>query len=205
MACHQRPEVHVSCFLRHICSFFLDSPHSEPSFAASWQILGRSVHCRIISMPLRNMSILTPSVSNQSILFSCFEAWLIASAHDLGLPDAELSSILSRCTFINGIVAALSGVFSNVIVNHFGTVKAPFVSSAVCLGLAALAIRTTWTENYGSDAEGSNGRSKAEDTKVVDEEARQPLVDGAGHNANSNYKPGSGVIQAVLKGRSVAC
>jgi hypothetical protein len=144
---------------------------------------------------------LTPFHFTQSILFSCFEAWLIASAHDLGLPDAELSSILSRCTFINGIVAALSGVFSNVIVNHFGTVKAPFVSSAVCLGLAALAIRTTWAENYGSDAEGGTAKSKAEDTKVVDEEARQPLVEGAGHN--SNYKPGSGVIQAVLKGASV--
>lgn len=136
----------------------------------------------------------------QSILFSCFEAWLIASAHDLGLPDAELSSILSRCTFINGIVAALSGVFSNAIVSYFGTVKAPFVSSAICLGLAALAIRTTWAENYGQDGEGATGKAKAGDNKTIDEEARQPLVDGAAASS-SNYKPGSGVFQTVLKGK----
>lgn len=95
-------------------------------------------------------------------------------------------------------MAALSGVFSNAIVSHFGTVKAPFVSSAVCLGLAALAIRTTWAENYGHDAEGGNSKVKAGDNKVVDEEARQPLVDGS---ANSlPYRSGGGVIQAVLKG-----
>lgn len=134
----------------------------------------------------------------QSILFSCFEAWLIASAHDLGLPDTELSSILSRCTFINGIVAALSGVFSNAIVNYYGTVKAPFVCSAVCLGLAALAIRTTWGENYGQDAEGMNGKSRLEDSKLADEEVRQSLVEGNGNG--SSYRQGGGIIQTVLKG-----
>lgn len=134
----------------------------------------------------------------QSILFSCFEAWLIASSHDLGLPDAELSSILSRCTFINGIVAALSGVFSNTIVNYYGTVKAPFVSSAVCLGLAALAIRTTWAENYGHDAENANGKLRSGDSKLADEEARQSLVDGTVNG--SSYKSGGGIIQTVLKG-----
>lgn len=89
-------------------------------------------------------------------------------------------------------------MFSNAIVNHFGTVKAPFVSSAVCLGLAALAIRTTWAENYGHDAEGANGKMKDADNKLVDEEARQPLVDGSGHSAG--YSPGTGILAAVLKG-----
>jgi hypothetical protein len=136
--------------------------------------------------------------SRQSILFSCFEAWLIASAHDLGLPDAELSSILSRCTFINGIVAALSGVFSNTIVNYYGTVKAPFVSSAICLMLAALAIRTTWSENYGQDADAAAAKLRNEDSKMADEEARVPLVDGNGHG--QAYAASEGVIAAVLKG-----
>jgi len=186
----------VSRLLRHVCSFLLDSSHWKPTIAASGQVLGRGIHCG--SFFLSEYQSRTDCCSTyQSILFSCFEAWLIASAHDLGLPDAELSSILSRCTFVNGIVAALSGVFSNAIVSHFGTVKAPFVSSAICLGLAALAIRTTWTENYGSDSEGGSARAKAGDNKVTDEEARQPLVEGSGH---SSYKPGSGVIQAVLKG-----
>lgn len=95
------------------------------------------------------LSLLT--ISAQSILFSCFEAWLISSAHALNLPDAELSSILSRCTFVNGAVAAFSGIFSNVLVDRTGTVKSPFVASALCLGCAAVAINATWGENYGGE------------------------------------------------------
>lgn len=192
----QRAQVHVLGVLRHICSFLAHSPSPELSIIACWKISRRRIYreyCKV-----REELYISNCSRNQSILFSCFEAWLIASAHDLGLPDTELSSILSRCTFINGIVAALSGVFSNAIVNHFGTVKAPFVSSATCLGLAALAIRTTWAENYGHDSEGGSSKGKAGDNKVVDEEARQPLVDGAGNG--SPYKAGGGVIQAVLKG-----
>lgn len=80
--------------------------------------------------------------------------------------------------------------------------KAPFVCSAVCLGLAALAIRTTWGENYGHDAEGINGKSRSGDSKLADEEARQSLVEGNGNG--SSYRQGGGIIQTVLKGRSRA-
>lgn len=103
------------------------------------------------------------------------------------------------------MVAALSGVFSNTIVSYFDTVKAPFVASAICLGLAALAIRTTWSENYGSEGEAAHGGSvggskgKTADGKLMDEEARQPLVEGNGHAATTS--PRAGVFQTVLKGR----
>ena len=132
----------------------------------------------------------------QSILFSCFEAWLISSAHSLGLPDHELSSILSRCTFVNGLVAATSGVFSNSLVSYFGTVKAPFVASAACLGLAAIAIRTTWGENYGE--QGGSHKAGIPLTNG-DAEASQPLVDGDG-GALDTLSTKQAVL-AILSGR----
>jgi len=127
------------------------------------------------SLPLLILGRILGGVST-SILFSCFEAWLISSAHTLGLPDAELSSILSNCTFVNGLVAAFSGVFSNIIVDCFGTVKAPFFASAVCLGLVALAIRTTWAENYGGEASSSHGASELKGAGLKDVEASEPLM-----------------------------
>lgn len=109
----------------------------------------------------------------------------------MAIPDAELSAILSRCTFVNGIVAAVSGVFSNILVDWSGTVKAPFLASAVCLILAGLAINSTWTENYGGQSSHSaNGNGSAlksirgdQTKKVGNVEASQPLMLGGPGNA----------------------
>lgn len=134
----------------------------------------------------------------KSILFSCFEAWLISSAHDMGISDNELSSILSKCTFINGIVATISGVVSNVLVSHFGTVKAPFVASAALLVLAAAAIRSTWNENFGQ----SSGIVAA--AQGFDLESNAPLMGG---EAKSTAKPSDsnkGALKAILAGQALA-
>lgn len=147
--------------------------------------------------------------ADQSILFSCFESWLISSAHALHVSDSELSSILSRCTFINGLVATLSGVFSNVLVSYSGTVKSPFVASAVCLGLAAIAIRTTWDENYGESAEDVK-QERAKNDK--DPEAAHPLMlDERGDTApivgqrRPSEQQTSDIIKSIFKGRLRCC
>ena len=74
---------------------------------------------------------------------------------------------------MNGLVAALSGVFSNFLVYWFESVKAPFIASALCLWLAAVALRTTWTENYGQAV---NGPEKTGAVGNLDAELARPLT-----------------------------
>lgn len=84
-----------------------------------------------------------------SILFSVFESWLVSSSKTKGMSTGELGEFLGRCTLVNGIVAATSGVFSDGIVSWSGTFKSPFVASGVLLVAAGMIISRTWAENYG--------------------------------------------------------
>ncbi|KAI0084058.1 hypothetical protein BDY19DRAFT_1096838 [Irpex rosettiformis] len=84
-----------------------------------------------------------------SILYSAFESWVVASSHNLALPQSDLSAILGRATLLNGFVAAGAGVFSNSLVAHTNTFTAPFIASGLLLVLAFFAISGLWTENYG--------------------------------------------------------
>jgi len=139
------------------------------------------------SLPLLLLGRVLGGIST-SILFSCFETWLISSAHSMSVPEAELSSILSRCTFVNGLVATASGIFSNFLVEATGSVKSPFVASFVCLVLAGLAINQTWSENYGEEklaVAGSTSKDKMMNgggANDADPEALHPLMlDGSSH------------------------
>lgn len=59
---------------------------------------------------------------------------------------------------VNGLVAAGSGVVSEVVVGVADTFKAPFVASGVLLIIAGMVISRTWTENYGgADGTGEGG------------------------------------------------
>lgn len=87
-----------------------------------------------------------------SILFSVFESWLISEAKTKGMSGAELGSFLGRCTLVNGIVAAASGIVSDAVVHYSDTYKSPFVLSGALLLVAAAVIRTSWAENYGGNA-----------------------------------------------------
>lgn len=109
------------------------------------------------------------------------------------LSEAELSSILSRCTFVNGIVAAVSGIFSNALVSYFGTVKAPFMASVALLAMAAVAIRSTWNENYGESA------TPMTNSKAADPESAQPLLNG--HAEPLSMK---NAVASILRGESEA-
>lgn len=112
----------------------------------------------------------------------------------MGISDSELSSILSRCTFINGIVATISGVFSNVLVSHFGTVKAPFVASAGLLVLAAIAIRSTWNENYGQ-------HGTSDGTQGLDLESTKPLMEQEADGTRGKVGSAQGALKAIFAGQ----
>ncbi|KDQ18716.1 hypothetical protein BOTBODRAFT_29092 [Botryobasidium botryosum FD-172 SS1] len=87
-----------------------------------------------------------------SILFSCFESWLVASSQSSGVAQSDLSSIMGRASLINGFVASAMGVVSNELVSFTGTYTSPFIASAGLLGLSYAMISGLWTENYGGGA-----------------------------------------------------
>jgi hypothetical protein len=88
-----------------------------------------------------------------SILFSCFDSWLVSAAHTAGVSSTDLSTIFGSATLVNGLVAAAVGVFSNVLVATTQTCTSPFAASALCLGIGWVLIGSMWSENYGSRTE----------------------------------------------------
>ena len=105
-----------------------------------------------------------------SILFSCFESWMISEHHNLGFPSSKLGSTFQLVWGLNSIVAILAGFVSqwtytfykenfevtgdNARVGNFIKVKTatigPFDLSALFLGVTFIMILTFWkNENYG--------------------------------------------------------
>ncbi|CCM06022.1 uncharacterized protein FIBRA_08266 [Fibroporia radiculosa] len=84
-----------------------------------------------------------------SILYSAFESWLVSASNSLVLPQSDLSGIMGRASFVNGIVAAAAGVVSNQLVGTTASFASPFVASGILLLLAWVVIRGSWAENYG--------------------------------------------------------
>ncbi|CAN6896868.1 unnamed protein product [Brassica oleracea] len=84
-----------------------------------------------------------------SLLNSAFESWLIAEHNKL------LSLTISKTVFFgNGLVAILSGLFGNLLVDvfSFGPV-APFDAAAYFLAIGMVIILTTWSENFGDPSD----------------------------------------------------
>ncbi|CAN7059967.1 unnamed protein product [Brassica oleracea var. botrytis] len=84
-----------------------------------------------------------------SLLNSAFESWLIAEHNKL------LSLTISKTVFFgNGLVAILSGLFGNLLVDvfSFGPV-APFDAAACFLAIGMVIILTTWSENFGDPSD----------------------------------------------------
>ncbi|KXN87334.1 Major facilitator superfamily domain-containing protein 5 [Leucoagaricus sp. SymC.cos] len=103
----------------------------------------------IPSLPILLAGRLLGGVST-SILFSAFESWLISSVSSMGLPSADLSTIMGRATLVNGFVAAAAGVFSNQLVQSTQNFASPFIASGCLLVSAFFVISASWSENYGS-------------------------------------------------------
>ena len=114
--------------------------------------------CLCISIPSLPILLLGRILggTSTSILFSAFESWLISSSTSLGLPPADLSTIMGRATLVNGLVATAAGVVSNWLVKKSGgNYVSPFGASAVLLGLGWVVIRAWWAENYGAGGGGT--------------------------------------------------
>jgi MFS family permease len=104
-----------------------------------------------------------------SLLFSCFESWLVSEARERrGLSDRHgLGHIFALMWFGNSMVAIFAGVLGDVAVGaasmrrvagstlHFGGYCSAF-DLAILMLLAGLGlVSCLWEENYGSVAEGT--------------------------------------------------
>ncbi|QHN93657.1 Molybdate-anion transporter [Arachis hypogaea] len=90
-----------------------------------------------------------------SLLFSAFESWLVAEHNKRGFDQQWLSLTFSKAIFLgNGLVAIVSGLFGNVLVDtlSLGPV-APFDAASCFLAIGMAIILSTWTENFGDPSE----------------------------------------------------
>ena len=101
-----------------------------------------------------------------SVLFSCFESWLVAEHHRRMLDPQVLNQVLARQYFLNGLAGCSMGILAQYAVDSIPLRQAtgswadfahghlfffgealPFDMSASCLLLAAVLICFTWSEN----------------------------------------------------------
>ncbi|POR36909.1 Molybdate-anion transporter [Tolypocladium paradoxum] len=89
-----------------------------------------------------------------TLLFSVFDAWMIAGYHNLGLDDSvlPLNTVFGNMTLVSSTVAIVSGVAGDAIFQALGNRKWPFALSAWTSTSAAFWIRASWAENYGTRA-----------------------------------------------------
>ncbi|OLN96483.1 Molybdate-anion transporter 1 [Colletotrichum chlorophyti] len=100
-----------------------------------------------------------------TLLYSVFEAWLITEYNQRGLSRTKLKlgAIFGNMTTISSVVAILSGIVGDVLVNALGGRVWPFMASAACSAVAMWLILRSWNENYGSKQAG--GSSSLADLK----------------------------------------
>ena len=81
-----------------------------------------------------------------TLLFSVFETWMITEYHNRGLDNAglDLSSIFGNMTTLSSVMAIVSGVFGDLLVQYTGSRTSPFLASVVCLAVALCLISTLW-------------------------------------------------------------
>lgn len=103
-----------------------------------------------------------------SLLFSVFEAWLVAEHFSRGFESSWLGTTFSKAVFYgNGLTAIAAGVLANYLVRdmELGPV-APFDAAIVFLTVGAGLIAFTWNENYGDKTE-NNQQSLSESFQVA--------------------------------------
>jgi len=98
-----------------------------------------------------------------SLLFSCFEAWLINEHNSKGFSSSLLSNTLTWAAFLNGLTAIISGLIGNVAVNYF-SYAAPYGVAIVFFAISAVYIQFNWNENYG-DIDTKDNKEKKETEK----------------------------------------
>jgi MFS transporter, MFS domain-containing protein family, molybdate-anion transporter len=96
-------------------------------------------------------------------MFSAFESWMVTEYHRRQLDHAgtSLSNMFGIMTTMNSIVAIISGVFSEWLVQVTHTKRAPFMASAGLLSVAFWIIWGFWSENYGDSRRGEESNIPA--------------------------------------------
>ncbi|KAK2020477.1 hypothetical protein LX32DRAFT_647353 [Colletotrichum zoysiae] len=91
-----------------------------------------------------------------TLLYSVFEAWLITEYNQRGLSRTKLKlgAVFSHMTTISSIVAIVSGIFGDILVNALGGRVWPFLASVACSAIAMWLILGRWKENYGTKQAG---------------------------------------------------
>ena len=81
-----------------------------------------------------------------SLMYSAFESWMVAEYHKRKIDKAgmSLSSMFGYMATLNSVVAILSGVFSEWLVEVTGTKRSPFMASAGLLAVSFCIIFTFW-------------------------------------------------------------
>ncbi|KAI3792963.1 hypothetical protein L1987_35575 [Smallanthus sonchifolius] len=124
-----------------------------------------------------------------SLLFSAFESWLVAEHNKRGFEQQWLSLTFSKAIFLgNGLVAIISGLFGNFLVDvaALGPV-APFDAAACILAIGMAIILSSWGENYGDPSDNKDLLSQfkaaavaiASDEKIALLGAIQSLFEGS--------------------------
>ncbi|KAK9060848.1 hypothetical protein SSX86_018028 [Deinandra increscens subsp. villosa] len=124
-----------------------------------------------------------------SLLFSAFESWLVAEHNKRGFEQQWLSLTFSKAIFLgNGLIAIISGLFGNFLVDvaTLGPV-APFDAAACLLAVGMAVILSSWGENYGDPSETKDLLSQfkgaavaiASDEKIALLGAIQSLFEGS--------------------------
>jgi hypothetical protein len=86
-----------------------------------------------------------------SLLFSAFEAWLVAEHFKRGFSEASLGDTFAWAIFLgNGLMAIVAGFAGNYLVENMGLGRvAPFDAAIVSMVLGGVVMLRTWSENYG--------------------------------------------------------
>lgn len=79
-----------------------------------------------------------------TLLYSAFETWMVAKASMQANSQASIQSTLNSAASINAVVAICAGFVSEVLAFVFGSKRAPFAGSIICLILAASLISAHW-------------------------------------------------------------
>ena len=87
-----------------------------------------------------------------SLLFSAFEAWLVAAHAAKGFDAALLGSVFSDATLYgNGLAAIVAGVVASLLVDGLGLgLTAPFDLAILCFSAGGALVAFRWDENFGA-------------------------------------------------------
>ncbi|KAK6595842.1 major facilitator superfamily transporter [Botrytis cinerea] len=112
-----------------------------------------------------------------SLMFSAFESWMVTEYHKRNIQKAgmSLNSLFGVMSTLNSVMAILSGVFSEWLVQVTDDRRMPFMASACLLGVSAYIIAIYWTENYGDSAtKAPKSTSSTSETSPTSPNANHP-------------------------------